>query len=131
MMTDNEIIKIFEEHVQDIIRLGLGGKRSKEQEAYINVMGTALDLVNRQKAEIEMLNGSVKSLEELCETKTTLITDANWSLLTARTKAIKAFAERLKDNFPQSDRNNKCPSLYWDDYCYIIDELVEEMVGEG
>lgn len=42
---------------------------------------------------------------------------------------VKDLAKRLKENFPQGDRNNKCPALYWDDYCYIIDSLVEELVG--
>lgn len=89
-------------------------------------MTNALELINRYEAEIEMLNGSVKSLEELCETKTTLLTDANWSLITAKEKAIKEFAERLEQSLER--QYNAYGRLY---VLRHIEKLVKEMVGEG
>ncbi len=53
-------------------------------------------LVNRQQAEIEKLHREVDGLEELVETKTALLTDANDSCLLIRADAVKEFAERLK-----------------------------------
>ena len=47
-----------------------------------------------------------------------------------KAEAYKEFASRLKDAFPECNRDCKCPAIYFDDYCYIIDECCEEMVGE-
>lgn len=97
-----------------------------------------IDLINRLKAENERLREEVR---EKTETIAFLKDQAvGWSIDfcnlkakidTAKVEAIEEFAERLKESYPQGDRNNKCPALYYDDYCYIIDELLEEMVGES
>ena len=93
---------------------------------------SALSLINRQKAEIERLNSWVVSLEDLCETKSTLLTDANWSLLTAKAEAIKEFAERLKINITMNNTNDGYLDYAVDYNCLIedVDDLVKEMVGE-
>lgn len=85
-----------------------------------SVARDAIDLINRQKAEIEELKSARRSALKVFQLHTEI-----------RAEAIKEFAERLKESFPQGDRNNKCPSLYWDDYCYIIDSLAEEMTEEA
>lgn len=123
-MTDNEIIKALE--CCGIETSCKGCPYHDISFCQDNICKDALDLINRQKADIEMLNGLVKSLEELCETKTTLLTDANCSLITVRAKAIKEFAERVKE---------RAKAHYFDNCCYAvsieeIDNLVEEMVGE-
>ena len=47
-----------------------------------------------------------------------------------QSEIIDEFAKRLLDAFPEAHRGgNLCPSLYYDDYRYIIEELVEEMKG--
>ena len=77
------------------------------------------DLINQYEAEIESLKVEKLHLVEfLAESERN------------KAKAVQEFAERLKECFPQGDGNNKSPSIYWDDYCYIIDELAEKMVGE-
>lgn len=44
-------------------------------------------------------------------------------------EVIDKFVERLLDAFPENNRDNRCPSIYYDDYRYIIEELAEKMKG--
>lgn len=84
----------------------------------------ALDLINRQQAEIERLKIKNQSLRG-----TANFYKFNYN--EARTEAIKEFAERLK-----AKCHNYYPSI--DSYCVSvkaigfkdIDNLVKEMVGE-
>lgn len=46
-----------------------------------------------------------------------------------QSEVIDEFAKRLLDAFPESNRDNRCPAIYYDDYRYIIEELAEEMKG--
>ncbi len=89
----------------------------------------ALDIINRQESEIERLR------EELTVSQTGYVSMEGhaWQLerklATAKSEAIKEFAERLKSTFPP--REDKRCTL---DDCYtldIIDNLVKEMVGES
>lgn len=84
----------------------------------------SIDLINHQKAEIERLRSMNRA-------KLATIHDLQIELKTAKSEAIKEFAERLKNAFPEGNRDNKCPAIYIDDYCYIIDECAEEMVGDN
>lgn len=88
----------------------------------------SLDLITRQQAEIERLNALVK-------TKNKLIERLDQSISYAYDRAIKEFAERLKEHI------NNCHSISDEgEYvCYdcacanvtnCIDNLVKEMVGE-
>ena len=83
----------------------------------------ALNLINRQQAEIERLQSKIKTNEglvlEIFENKRT------WERL-ARIKAIKEFAERLKEEyFTERFCGQKYDLIHdW------IDNLVKEMVGE-
>ena len=81
------------------------------------VASLAWDLIYRQQAEIERLKFPYKMQVEVSREIENEI----------KSEAVREFAERLKEAFPQTDRNNICPALYYDDYCYIIDELAEEM----
>lgn len=40
---------------------------------------------------------------------------------------IERFAERLKEAYPEADRNNPCPALYYDFFCEMVDEVAAEM----
>lgn len=42
-------------------------------------------------------------------------------------RLIEKFAQRLKEAYPQSDRNNPCPAIYYEDFCDIVDEVAAEM----
>lgn len=111
-ITDDEVIKALE-HCRNGDR---GSKCSKCE--YVTgcktwLIGLALDLINRQRAEIERLN--------YCrETNISSIAELHRRLLTAKTEAIKEFAERLKEELRLSTGNNGgfVPSM--------IDNLVKE-----
>lgn len=106
-MNDNDIIKALE----DIVRTAEEIQQcSIAKFVPVSNIKLALDLINRQKAEIERYKGVIKILEK--------------DVAEAKSEAIKEFAERLKDK------------TQWDvdiaDYVFVrdIDTLVKEMVGE-
>ena len=135
-MTDNEIIKALE---------CCGIRDTKciscpyyEKTYCVDV--DALDLINRQKAEIDILIRKKESLrdeiaeqqaeiERLKEENKQIRNDCRWceewqttELLGERAKAIKEFVERLKE---------KADSGFWQEHSYVstddIDDLVKEM----
>lgn len=132
-MTDNDIIKALE-----ICRNENGiCSDCPYSDDYTNcntrIAKDSIDLINRQKAEIERLREETAELIDdryatqlLCH----LIKKED-DTRNVRSDAIKEFAERLKNAFPEGNRDNKCPAIYIDDYCYIIDECAEEMVGDN
>ena len=46
-----------------------------------------------------------------------------------QSEVIDEFVKRLLDAFPENNRGNRCPAIYYDDYRYIIEELAEKMKG--
>ena len=66
-----------------------------------NAMRNALKIIN-------LKNEKIKELQEL----------------------IKNFPKILKEAFPESNRDNISPAIYYDDYCEIIDEIAEELIKE-
>lgn len=89
----------------------------------------ALDLINRQQAEIERLNSlyvslGTDSLGNDVDVKLKYIYELETKLEAFKSEAIKEFAERLK-----KEAVTKCD---WDNCVDIedIDRLVAEMVGE-
>ena len=81
-------------------------------------------LIDRQKAEIERLHFLLKDnwarIEELDKLNET-----------AKSEAIKEFAERLKAKFNHSGKSTKYGEFTWDDVTsYEIDNLVKEMTGD-
>lgn len=108
-MSDNGIIKALE------TALAIGDEPIGEHWGCFLTTATvknALDLINRQKAGIDRFADIGKMYSE------------------SRAEAIKEFAERLKDAFPEGNRDAKCPAIYFDDYCEIIDDLVNVMTEE-
>ncbi len=119
-MTDEQIIKALE---------NCGGA-GECQKCPLNDLGegislciphltqNALDLINRQKAEIEELKEENKKYREICE-------KAIKTYKETRAEAIKEFAERLRDTSEDCTDRGKPYVL-----CEDIDNLVKEMVGE-
>jgi hypothetical protein len=119
-MTDNEIIKALPtvaygghscnlcKHKWDKgeVRCGLKGCRITRE---------ALDLINRQKAEVERLKEGIKFERERVDNIPNL-------LLQAKSEAIREFAERLKNRYFSSGMDMFIRDL--------IDNLVKEMVGD-
>lgn len=125
-MTDNDIIKALECCGCDNYQCDNCPYAYKTCTVYKD----SLDLINRQKAEIERLTAMLEAAEDYLY-PLPFKNAFDDELAKAKSEAIKEFAERLKNAFPEGNRDNKCPAIYIDDYCYIIDECAEEMVGEN
>lgn len=88
-MTDNEIIKALECCKKD----ECDNCPNNFGNCYANLSGYALDLINRQQAEIDVLNNNLSAM---------VVTMRN-SAKATRNEAIKGFVDRLNDriiNFP-------------------------------
>lgn len=125
-MTDNDIIKALECCGCDNYQCDNCPYAYKTCTVYKD----SLDLINRQKAEIERLTAMLEAAEDYLY-PLPFKNAFDDELAKAKSEAIKEFAERLKNAFPEGNRDNKCPAIYIDDYCYIIDECAEEMVGDN
>ena len=116
-MTDNEIIKALEWHLNSDVKdcEGCSYKPNKPYGMCVEVLlRDALDLINRQKAEIESLN----------ERERILI----YHVAVERENAIKEFAERLKQLscFYDLDNYHSFEAIDVED----VDSLVKEMTEE-
>ncbi len=116
-MTDNEIIKALECcYLYDV--MFCDKCPNKDTCGEIDVAESAIDLINRQKAEIERLTDTLKATIAGQETLQRYIA-------TAKAEAIKEFAERLKFNVT---------GIPWCEYGPVhreVDKLVKEMVGDA
>jgi hypothetical protein len=128
-MTDNKIVKALEccaEHPNCkncpcVDKIGCVNLISKD----------ALDLIKRQKAEIERLESKVNRLKQYDEERDIRL-HARLTA-TARTEAIKEFAERLKS---KTRKLTEYDEGGWDMDVYAvsvddIDNLVKEMTEEN
>ena len=109
-MADKEIINALECCINSV------GCHACPRNKYcdgLEPMQNALDLINRQQAEIERLNNNISAMA------TTLINSAQ----ATRNEAIKEFAERLKEQAKANEWNGTICGL-------DIDRLEKEMVGE-
>lgn len=118
-MTDSEIIKCLEQAIDKY-------NKNKIFVDDIRLDKLSLDLINRQKAEIERLKSvqlvQANRIAELRGTKfeqINVIQNLKQQLITSKSEAVKEFAERLKSlgRFTSSDR-------------YYIDKIKKEMAGE-
>ena len=115
-MTDNEIIKALEsevksaEYVDSYYCNGVG----------LTLIKSAIDLINRQKAEIEELKIENKSLRSAANCYKLHYNEA-------RTEAYKEFAERLKEEAQMADCFDSYSMVVG---THFINNLVKEMKGE-
>lgn len=132
-MTDNEIIKALEDKTHKAEYSWVDGSYCDVE---VSLLKNALDLINRQqeeiadeRAKIEICAETISRQDAEIKRLTTLAKLGNMraddyramrdKCKTARTEAIKEFAERLKK-----------PNRWREEDIYYIDTLVEEMVGE-
>lgn len=84
----------------------------------------ALDLITRQQVEIERLN--IENMLTMSERNAFRASfyEVSKQLKTAKSKAVKEFAERLKEKAMQK--------FDWNEYVEVeeIDNIVKEMVGD-
>ena len=138
-MTDNEIIKALEcctktEFISDCAKCEMFAFDCKDI-----LIENALDLINRQKAEVERLEDKIfvlendlekaenlsDALENDVDIKLNYIYDLEEKLKKAKSEAIKEFAERLKEKL-QWDVEFDNKLVFESD----IDNLVKEMTME-
>ena len=134
-MTDKEIINRLTELAEFCRKCG---NLTKEND----VLNNALELINRQQAEIERLKNSYKQcayerdvfLRENPVEMALLIDEQAEKLKTIKTEAIKEFAERLKKSIKKSvdDAWHSDGNGIYDAENVLddIDNLVKEMVGD-
>lgn len=108
-MTDNEIIKALEIHINEFNKTGISVDNNRLDKL-------TLELINRQKAEIEKLKGS---------TIVSNIMESQRIKREAKAEAYKEFAEIIKDKW--FDNRYDSPDVDFDDF---ISNLLKEMVGE-
>ena len=103
--------------------------------AYISKAGVAIDLINRKKEEIDvmqhyidLLKAGIERLQGYNENLQTANVALSNEILKIKAEAIKEFAERLKEKkrFAYAHLGKTHYTVYGDD----IDELVQEMVGD-
>lgn len=119
-MTDNDIIKALECCSYNNYQCDNCPYAYKTCTVYKD----SIDLINHQKAEIERLRSMNRA-------KLATIHDLQIELKTAKSEAIKEFAEKAKEKMRDLARVD----FQGVDYCLIgksfLDNLVKEMVGEN
>lgn len=120
-MTDNEIIKALEcccvEHACSKCHYS----EHKTAMCITEIMRDALDLINRQREEIERLKTAGEEAISCFNGMESLYNIKCVELKVARAEAVKEFAERLKEDCPA-----KLLVIHFD----ALDNLAKEMVGE-
>ena len=136
-MTDEQIIKAlgFCGNIVDSTCKGCVYHETYNASCVVRLMRDALDLINRQKAENEMLKDLITYQKQEIKEKEQkynqavddmfgLIETTRKEIAEAKSEAIKKFAERLKE---KGLRNNPYGGSVDN---RDIDNLVKEMVGE-
>lgn len=125
-MTDNEIIKVFEEHIERTKNIKYGARKMAMVD--VKLLKNALDLINRQQAEIERAKEINEQLyEEMSERQKEEVSIAKRM---ARKKAIKEFWSKLKTH-SRKMQSSDFSGEFWDKAVLVEDgdNLVKEMVG--
>ena len=114
-MTDNEIIKALECCSNGEPCANCPCQKQCDETDLAEI---ALDLINRQQAEIERLKIENQSLRSAANSYKLHYNEA-------RAEAVKEFAEKLK--FVWFDNHYDSPDI---DFDYFVDILVETLVGD-
>lgn len=132
-MTDNDIIKALECCILYKQICSENCPLRDVKSCKENLRKHCLDLINRQKAEIEKWKEESSDKEraytdEYCLRKEwqTKCQELLKDKQTAKSEAIEEFAERLKHSF--FDNGYESPDV---DFDYFVDNLLKEMVGEN
>ncbi|MBQ4160568.1 MAG: hypothetical protein IJD83_06510 [Clostridia bacterium] len=125
-MTDNEIINALKCCItNDCAKCkAYDETNDKIVDCLHAICRNALDLINRQKEEIERL-------EDMLDSAVTSEANAHYCYEDSKSEAIKEFAERLKRQFKIQPHFHTTTVICCAHFKDAIDNLVEEMVGEG
>ena len=124
-MTDSELIKALENSINTY----------NEKGVYVdaeNLQQQVLDLIKRQKAELEAIKDEKAlvfklSEEQINETKGDLLKSAEYNERKIKAEAYKEFAERLNEEAQIADCFDSYSMVVG---THFIDNLLKEMVGE-
>lgn len=127
--TDEEIIRNLTEVLIGAMDgysayLENGGIIDKNQEQYIEMLADGINLINRQKSEIEWLRGS---------TIINNIMNSQRIKREAKAEAYKEFAKRLENKIKTECNPYGKPTYDYDtsiSILHYIDKLVEEMITD-
>ena len=124
-MTDNEILKALEYCSTDI-RENTCPKCAfyKKHRCSTLMLNAVSDLIKRQKAEIERLTAKILVKDNINDYNTAQLRIAREELRTAKSEAIKEFAEKLKE---RRGLNQMCIAIVSKNE---IDNLVKEMTED-
>ena len=111
-MTDNEIIKALEIHINEFDKMGISVDNNRLDKL-------TLDLIKRQQAENEELRIENQSLRAAANSYKMHYNEA-------KSEAIKEFTERLKESKKQYEGTLAGMTFTMTE----LDNLVKEMVGE-
>lgn len=130
-MTDEQIIKYWNEIDSEIIN-----EHGEEFDVFITMpeAKSTVDLINRQKAEIEELRERISYLEKSIDCSRKEYNRLLQKLQQAKSEAIKEFAEQLKEEMRlDDDCKYDCAQCHYDckDYIPFIDNLVKKMAEES
>lgn len=134
-MSDNEIIKALERQAKNMLDgyqtyLEHGGKRDEALEQDVDSWSAAINLINRQRAEIERLENIASNVAQRYLDKHAQYIAALSEGDEIRAEAIKEFAERLSNKiFPYGMPDNGNYGINAKAIKMAIDNLVKEMVG--
>lgn len=131
-LTDNEIIELLDNCCNSTHCYGC--QFEEERGCASHVAQIAFDLINRQRAEIEMLKGYVTPVVQLLNT---------YDIMIAKAEAYKEFADKVHIQ-SKSRKTGKsqyyygrriCVLLRGQDFCMrgindFVDAALKEMVGE-
>ena len=124
-MTDNEIIKALENEVKSTEYVDSDYCDGVD----LTLIKSAIDLINRQKAEIERLKECPKCIYEYDGKTTEYCVQGPCSNFKTveqiKSETYKEFAERLKERWSNNDYYS--PDVDFDEF---VDNLLKEMVGE-
>lgn len=128
-MTDNEIIKALECCSKNCCNYKECLYSDNELDCVETLTMDALDLINRQKAEIEKLNKQVFYVPARANGKSMLV---RMTLKSIADEAIKKFAEKLKESAFDVDVSFGYGKECYDKAVAVIeiDNLVKERVGD-
>lgn len=124
-MTDIEIIKVLENSINTYNKKGI----------YVdteNIQQQALDLLKRQKKELEAIKDEKAmvfklSEEQINETKEDLLKSVEYNERKIKAEAYKEFAERLNEEAQIADCFDSYSMVVG---THFINNLLKEMVGE-
>lgn len=124
-MTDTEIIKALECCITD---------EGFEGIIFVELIKDALDLINRQKTEIERLEAEADQIAEdysnLVIEKDELFDEAEKLIKKAKAEAVKEFADRLHDEVFIMSRTPE-GDIDFNDFEVLLRKIQKETVGDA